>query len=83
MQWKLTISEELAQQTVAKISSNGEQLSFRDFISAVYAALSKSGDRWSIGIMTPVELEMLRGGNTSKQSSNSKLYLILSDKSKK
>lgn len=33
--------------------------------------------------MTPIELEMLRGGNASKQSNNNKLYLILSDKMKK
>lgn len=33
--------------------------------------------------MTPIELEMLRGGNASKQSNNNKLYLILSDKNKK
>jgi hypothetical protein len=33
--------------------------------------------------MTPIELEMLRGGNASKQSQNNKIYLIISEKQKK
>jgi|JI9StandDraft_1071089.scaffolds.fasta_scaffold243658_2 hypothetical protein len=33
--------------------------------------------------MTPVELEVLRGGSASKQTNNNKIYLILSDKEKK
>ena len=47
------------------------------------SALRKEHDRWSLGIMTPIELEMLRGGSGNKQSSNNKLYLILSEKQKK
>ncbi len=43
-------------------------------------AISKYGEKWSIGIMTPIELEVLRGGSASKQASNNKIYLILSDK---
>jgi hypothetical protein len=33
--------------------------------------------------MTPVELEVLRGGTPSRQANNNKIYLILSDKEKK
>lgn len=47
------------------------------------SALRKEGDRWSVGIMTPIELEILRGGNANKQSNNNKLYLILTEKQKK
>ena len=46
-------------------------------------AISKSSEKWSIGIMTPVELEVLRGGTPSKQANNTKIYMILSDKENK
>lgn len=56
-------------------------MNLKEFTGHLLAAISKSSPVWSVGIMTPIELEILRGGAVSKQSgSNSKLYLILSNK---
>ena len=36
------------------------------------SGLKKSSSKWQIGIMTPIEVEMLKGGNSSKQHGNTK-----------
>ena len=83
LQWKLTLTQELVDQTVAKASAGQESFIFRDFAQALLAGLQKSHPRWSVGIMTPTELDALRGASQSKASSSNKLYLIVSDKEKK
>ena len=84
MQWKLTISEELIQQIIPKASGGKENLSYKEFVSAVINGLQKDHKKWSIGIMTPLELDMLRGGgNSNKSYNNNKIYMILSDKENK
>jgi hypothetical protein len=81
--WKLTITQELLEQTVAKASASRETLTLKEFAAHLVAAVSRSSERWGVGVMTPVELELLRGGAAGRQSGNNKLYLILSDKEKK
>lgn len=58
-------------------------MTIKEFTNSLLQAISKTSDRWGLGIMTPVELEVLRGGTPSKQANNNKVYLILSDKDKK
>lgn len=68
---------------MTKASAGQENMNMKEFTSHLLQAISKSSEQWGIGIMTPVELEVLRGGTPSKQASNNKIYLILSDKQKK
>jgi hypothetical protein len=55
-------------------------MGLKEFTGFLLQALSKTTEKWSLGIMTPIELEVLRGGQPSKQASNNKIYMILSDK---
>jgi hypothetical protein len=41
MQWKLTISEELAMQTISKATANKETVNFREFVTGINAAFMK------------------------------------------
>lgn len=81
--WKLTITAEMVQQTIAKASAGKQVFNLKEFTAYLIAALSKSSQKWSVGIMTPIELQVLRGGTPSKQAGNTKLYMILSDKESK
>lgn len=54
LNWKLTITAEMIEQTVAKASASKETMNLKEFTSYVLQAISKSTEKWSIGIMTPV-----------------------------
>lgn len=82
MQWKLTITDEMIKQIVTKASAGKETLTFKEFVSAAINGLQKDHQKWSIGIMTPIELDMLRGGSGKSHQQN-KIYMILSDKENK
>lgn len=80
LNWKLTLSQEMVEQTVAKASNQQQTMTLKEFTNYLLMAISKTTEKWGIGIMTPVELEVLRGGAPNKQANNNKIYLILSDK---
>jgi hypothetical protein len=44
----------MVDQTIAKASAGTEKMALKDFSSALLAALGKSSERWSVGIMTPI-----------------------------
>ena len=60
--WKLTVTPELIDQTVAKVSGNNSnnnekaetKMGYREFTDALLAGLKKNNPRWSIGVMTPI-----------------------------
>lgn len=83
LNWKLTISQEMVEQTIAKASNHQETMSLKQFTNNLLMAISKATEKWGIGIMTPVQLQLLRGGAPNRQANNNKIYLILSDKEKK
>lgn len=58
-------------------------MNLKEFTTSIMQAISRTSEKWGVGIMTPVELEVLRGGVPTKQANNNKIYLILSDKEKK
>jgi hypothetical protein len=57
--WKLTITDELVKSTVEKVSAGKSTMTYREFTDALLIGLNKSPsqkEKWSIGVMTPVEL---------------------------
>ena len=73
----------MVEQTISKASNSKETFTFKEFISFLLQAVTKASEKWSLGIMTPSYLEVLRGGQASKQASSNKIYMILSDREKK
>lgn len=54
LNWKLTISQEMVEQTVSKASGNQVTMTLKEFSTHLLEAISKSSEKWGIGIMTPV-----------------------------
>jgi hypothetical protein len=44
----------MAEQTISKATAAKETMSYKEFQSNLLAAISKSSEKWSIGIMTPI-----------------------------
>ena len=54
LNWKLTATAEMIEQTVTKASAGQENMNMKEFTSHLLQAISKSSEQWGIGIMTPV-----------------------------